>query len=137
MRPMATYMPPRVLIIEPSRDLRRDFARTLERRGLQVQPAACCREALALGPSAAFVPDIVIAAYQPGDETASAAMSELRRMYPGVVVLLTTDAFATEQTIGQVKLLPRPSEPRALLELIRRAVTADSLWYVRRERAAS
>jgi CheY-like chemotaxis protein len=126
-------MPPRVLIIEPSRALRLSFTKTLERRGLAVQAAASAQEALALS----FAPDIVIADYDMADELAVEALRELRRRHFGVVVLLTSDAFATEQTLGSIKLLPKPSEPRALLDLLRRAVTADSLWYVRRNRAAS
>jgi CheY-like chemotaxis protein len=126
-------MPPKVLIIEPSRDLRLSFTKTLERRGLAVQAAASAQEALALP----FAPDIVIADYDLSDDLAVEALRELRRRHRGVVVLLTSDAFATEQTLGAITLLPKPSEPRALLDLLRRAVTADSLWYVRRERAAS
>lgn len=131
---MATYMPPRVLIIEPSRALRRTFASALERRGLAVQTAASAQEALSL--SAPFAPDFIIAAYDM-DEPAQDAMRELRSRHPGVVVLFTSDAFPTEQTIGSVRVLPRPSGPRALLELLRRAVTADSLWLIRREGAAT
>ena len=123
-------MPPRVLIIEPSPALRRTFARTLARRGLSVQVAGSATEALEL--CAGFAPDIVIAAYHVGDEPASEAMREIKRSHPGVVVLLTSDAFATEQTLGNIRLLPRPSEPRALLDLLRRAVTGDSLWLIRR-----
>jgi len=122
-----------VLIIEPSPELRRTFARTLVGRGIAVQVAGSATEALDL--CAEFAPDIVIAAYHVGDEPASEAMREIKRSHPGVVVLLTSDAFATEQTLGSIRLLPRPSEPRALLDLLRRAVTADSLWLIRRSTA--
>jgi DNA-binding NtrC family response regulator len=123
-----------VLIIEPSPDLRRSFTSALERRRIAVRTAGSALEALELSE---FAPDIVIAAYAVGDEPASDAMRELKRRHPGVMVILTTDAFATEQTLGSITLLPRPSEPRALLDLLRRAVTADSLWYVRRRSAAA
>jgi DNA-binding NtrC family response regulator len=127
-------MAPRVLIIEPSLDLRRSFTGALERRKIAVRTAVSALEALDL--CAEFAPDIVIAAYVVGDEPASDAVRELKRRHPRAVVLLTTDAFATEQTLGTLRLLPRPSEPRALLDLLRRAVSADSLWYVRRSSAA-
>jgi CheY-like chemotaxis protein len=121
------------MIIEPSRDLRLSFTTTLERRGLVVQAAASAQEALALP----FAPDILIADYDLADELACEAIRELRRRHPGVVALLTSDAFSTKQTLGSITLLPKPSEPGALLDLLRRAVTADSLWYVRRGRVAS
>lgn len=127
-------MPPRLLLIEPSAGLRRRFTDTLERRGLLVQAVASAQEAAALGES--FSPDIVIADYDLGDEAAAQLMADLRRRDPGIVVLLTSDAFASEQTLGAIRLLPKPSEPRALVALLRRAVTADSLWHVRRGRAA-
>jgi DNA-binding response OmpR family regulator len=123
-------MPPRVLIIEPSVRLRDKYKRALEGRGLAVHAAASAMEALAGGDD--FRPDFIIADYQMGDEPAFLAMAELRRRNPGVVVLLTSDAFATRQTLGSITLLPKPSEPRALLDLLRTAVTADSLWLVRR-----
>ncbi len=123
-------MPPKVLIIEPSAKLRGTFMGALERRGLAVQAASSAEEALAT--SEAFRPDFLIADYDMGDEPASLAVRELRKRHPSMVVLLTSDAFATQQTIGSITLLPKPSEPRALLALLRRAVTADSLWLVRR-----
>jgi DNA-binding response OmpR family regulator len=123
-------MPPRVLIIEPSIHLREKYKRALEGRGLAVRASASAVEALE--ESDDFHPDFVIADYQMGDEPAFEAMGELRRNNPGVVVLLTSDAFATPQTLGSITLLPKPSEPRALLDLLRTAVTADSLWLVRR-----
>lgn len=123
-------MPPKVLIIEPSAGLRGRFRSALERRGLAVHDAASAVEALEAGDD--FRPDFIIADYQMGDEPAFEAMGELRRRNPGIVVLLTSDAFATRQTLGSITLLPKPSEPRALLALLRTAVTADSLWLVRR-----
>ena len=127
-------MAPRVLLIEPSSDLRRDFAGALERRGLEVRAAVSAEQALAV--CTAFSPDIIIADHDLGDERAAGFLRELRRKNPGIVVLLTSDAFATEQKIGTTTLFPKPSEPRALLGLLKRAVTADSLWHVRREPAA-
>ncbi len=123
-------MPPRVLIIEPSIRLRAKYKRALEGRGLAVQATASAMEAL--DEPDEFRPDFIIADYQMGDEPASEAMGELRRRHPGIVVLLTSNAFATRQTLGSITLLPKPSEPRALLEMLRGAVTADSLWLVRR-----
>jgi len=128
-------MPPRVLLIEPSPDLCRRFTLALERCGFEVRAAGSADEVLAAGDG--FAPDIVIADYHLGDESASELMRALRENHPGITVLLTSDAFATEQTFGFVKLLPKPSEPRALLDLLRRKVSADSLWHVRRGRAAS
>lgn len=127
-------MPPRVLVIEPSRDLRARFADALERRGFQVVAVASTGEAHVRAGD--FSPDIIIADYNPTDQAAAELMAEMRRKNPGVTVLLTSDAFASEQTLGAITLLPKPSEPRALLALLRRAVTADSLWLIRRERAA-
>lgn len=128
-------MPPRLLLVEPLPDLRHSFTDALERRGLVVRAASSAEEALTM--SETFSPDIVVADYAAGDELVATLMRELRRQHPGIVVLLTSDAFSTEQTIGAIKLVPKPSEPRALLGLLKRAVMADSLWHVRRERAAS
>jgi CheY-like chemotaxis protein len=126
-------MAPRLLLIEPSPHLRRTFTDVLERRGLEVRTAASAEQAVALC-NTSFSPDIIVADHDLGDARAAGFLRELRRMHPGIVVLLTSDAFATEQTIGATTLLPKPSEPKALLGLLRRAVTADSLWHVR-ERA--
>jgi CheY-like chemotaxis protein len=128
-------MPPRVLVIEPSGELRRCFSETLRRRGLLVAEAAGTEEAVMLCED--FSPDIIIADYNPTDHAASERMVALRRDHPGVTVLLTSDAFASEQTLGAITLLPKPAEPRALLAMLRRAVISDSLWLVRRGRAAS
>ncbi|HYU15541.1 MAG TPA: response regulator [Candidatus Acidoferrum sp.] len=127
-------MAPRLLLIEPSPELRRTFTDVLERRGLEVRAASSAELAIAL--CTTFSPDILIADHDLGDARAIGFLGELRRMYPGIVVLLTSDAFATEQKIGATTLLPKPSEPKALLGLLRRAVTADSLWHVRRGSAA-
>jgi CheY-like chemotaxis protein len=126
-------MPPRLLLIEPSRDLRCRFTRALERRGLVVLAASTATEALPM--SQTFSPDIVIADYDMGDGKAADLVRELRRRNPAIVVLLTSDAFPTEQKLGSIRLLPKPSEPVALLGLLRQAVIADSLWLVRHDAA--
>ena len=127
-------MAPQVLLVEPSSDLRRTYTRLLERRGLFVQATATAAEALAMCET--FSPDIVIADHDLADECSAELVRELRRSHAGVVVLLTTNAFARQQTIGPLTLIPKPSEPRQLLDLLKRAVTSDSLWHVRRGRAA-
>jgi DNA-binding response OmpR family regulator len=128
-------MAPRILLIEPAADLRRRFTDALVKRGLDVAAASTTDEARAACEN--FAPDIVIADYELGDAPATVLLQDLRRRHPGVMVLLTSDAFAKDQTIGPVTLHPKPSEPRALLDLLRRRVTADSLWHVRRGRAAA
>jgi DNA-binding response OmpR family regulator len=123
-------MAPRILLIEPSVALRTGFAGALIGRGFEVQSAAGAEEAAGL--CRTFSPDILISDYYLGDERAMELLRDLRTRLPGLIVLLTSDAFATEQTIGAITLHPKPSEPRALLDLLRRRVTADSLWHVRR-----
>ncbi|HTE52209.1 MAG TPA: response regulator [Kofleriaceae bacterium] len=120
-------------MIEPSEPLRASFAQALVARGLEVQAVASAEEAVIVCET--FSPDIVISDYYLGDEPAMDLLRELRRRHPGLMILLTSDAFATEQTIGAITLHPKPSEPKALLALLRRRVTADSLWHVRRDRA--
>lgn len=127
-------MAPRILLIEPSDGLRSGYERALTRRRLDVRAAAGTDQADEVCRS--FSPDIVISDYCMGDERAMDLLRELRRRHPGLIVLLTSDAFATEQTVGAITLHPKPSEPRALLDLLRRRVTADSLWHVRRGRVA-
>lgn len=127
-------MAPRILLIEPSPPLRSRFTEALRRRGLTVEAAPSAGEARAVCES--FLPDIVIADYQLGDQSACDLLRDLRQRHPGLIVLLTSDAFASEQTVGAISLHPKPSGPRALLELLRRRVAADSLWHVRRDHAA-
>ena len=127
-------MAPRILLIEPAPGLRIAFERALSRRGLDVRAADGTDQAEELCRS--FSPDIVISDYCMGDERAMDLLRELRQRHRGLIVLLTSDAFATEQTIGAITLHPKPSEPRALLDLLRRRVAADSLWHVRRDRVA-
>jgi two-component system response regulator RegA len=128
-------MAPRILLIEPAAELRQDFTDALVKRGLDVKAASTTDEARTMCDE--FAPDIVIADYDLGDEPAANLLQELRRRHPGIMVLLTSDAFAKDQTIGPITLHPKPSEPRALLDLLRRRVTADSLWHVRRGRAVA
>ena len=127
-------MAPKILLIEPSARLRGGYERALSRRGLDVRAVAGTEEADEVCRS--FSPDIVISDYCMGDDRTTDLLRELRGRHSGLIVLLTSDAFATVQTIGAITLHPKPSEPRALLDLLRRRVTADSLWHVRHGRVA-
>ncbi len=112
-----------VLLVEDDRNLRQALADTLELGGFAWQAVASAEDALVAVAQHSF--SLVVSDVNMPGMDGHQLLTQLRRQYPQLPVLLMTAHAAVEHAVqamreGAVDYLVKPFEPRALLDLVER-----------------
>jgi signal transduction histidine kinase len=116
----------RVLLVEDNETLGDITAALLTAHGAQVQRANCAEQALlvlaAQGPPAVVLSDVVM----PGERDGLALAREVRRLYPGLPVLLIS-GYNKAAADSEFRVLRKPCSQLELLGALHEAISATTL----------
>lgn len=114
-----------ILLVDDERELLRAVRQILESQNMEVVAGASCAEAEKLWKSS--LPDLAILDYMLPDGNAIGLIQKFKESEPSVPIIVLTGYATIEHAVEAVKagadnLLPKPANPCALLELIRRSL---------------
>jgi len=114
-----------ILLIDDERELLRAVRQILDSQNMDVATGASCAEAEKLWKTA--VPDLAILDYMLPDGNAIGLIQRFKEWDPSVPIIVLTGYATIEHAVEAVKagadnLLPKPANPSALLEVIKRSL---------------
>jgi DNA-binding NtrC family response regulator len=114
-----------ILLIDDERELLRAVRQILDSQNMEVVTGASCAEAERLWKTS--VPDLAILDYMLPDGNAIGLIQRFKEWDPSVPIIVLTGYATIEHAVEAVKagadnLLPKPANPSALLEVIKRSL---------------
>lgn len=126
---LSSGAPPKVLIADDERVIADTLSTILSLDGYEARAVYTCRNALEM--AAEFQPDILISDVLMSDINGVDAAIEMRKLLPGIRVLLLSGQAATAEMVAKARaqhmgfeVLIKPVHPRDLLEKLRAAAPA-------------
>jgi CheY-like chemotaxis protein len=123
---------PLVMIVDDDAHVISAMRRVLKRNPVEIVSAESAEAALALLDKVR--PALIISDYQMNGMDGLTFLDAARRLCPGAVLVLHTGTTASPKPGTDIRLLPKPCEPGALLELVGRIASdndhgaRDSFW---------